>query len=75
MKKELKTSELREMNDVALKKQLDDLQESWYKFRFQQASGQLPDTNKITQVRRDIARVKTIIRERERAAQRGKAGA
>ena len=71
----MKADELRGMTDAELQKQLDDLYESLYKFRFNMASGQLPDTNKLIQVRRDIARVKTFLRERQLAAERGKVGA
>lgn len=67
----MKTGELRSLSDAELHKQLDDLYQAWFNLRFQQTSGQLPDTNKLTQARRDIARIKTVLRERELAATRG----
>ncbi len=71
----MKVGDLRGMTDVELQKQLDDLYESLFKFRFQRASGQLSDPNKLSQVRRDIARLKTVLRERQLATERGKVGA
>lgn len=61
-------SELRNLDDASLKKQLDDLRHELFNLRFQRAAGQLPNFNRLGQVRRDIARVKTLIRARERAA-------
>ncbi len=61
-------AQLRTLDDKALKKQLDDLQQELFNLRFQRAAGQQPNYNRLTEVRRDIARVKTVARERERAA-------
>ncbi|HEY6040576.1 MAG TPA: 50S ribosomal protein L29 [Anaerolineae bacterium] len=71
----MKLTELRALSDAELQKQLDDLYESLFKFRFQRAAGQLSDTNKLPQVQREIARVKTLMRERALAVTRGKVGA
>ncbi len=57
---------LRGMDDAALKKQLDDLYQELFNLRFQRAAGQQPNFNRLTQVKRDIARVKTVQRERAR---------
>lgn len=57
-------SELRAMDDATLKKQLDDLYHELFNLRFQRAAGQMPNFNRLTQVRRDLARVKTVMRER-----------
>ena len=57
-------AQLRSMDNVALQKQLDDLQQEMFNMRFQRAAGQLPNFNRLRQVRRDIARVKTILRQR-----------
>jgi large subunit ribosomal protein L29 len=57
--------QLRSMDNAALQKQLDDLQQEMFNMRFQRAAGQLPNFNRLRQVRRDIARVKTILRQRE----------
>ena len=60
----MEAPQLRSMDDVALQKQLDDLQQEMFNMRFQRAAGQLPNFNRLRQVRRDIARVKTVLRER-----------
>jgi large subunit ribosomal protein L29 len=59
--------ELREMNDAELQKQLDDLYQEQFNLRFQNASGQVKDQNRFKHVRRQIARIKTLQRERELA--------
>jgi len=60
-------AQLRTMDNAALKKQLDDLYQEMFNLRFQRAAGQLSNPNRLGQVRRDIARIKTVLRERERA--------
>jgi large subunit ribosomal protein L29 len=52
------------MDDAALKKQMDDLYHELFNLRFQRAAGQMPNFNRLTQVKRDIARVQTVLRER-----------
>lgn len=59
--------ELRGLNDAELKKQLDDLYQEQFNLRFQNASGQVKDQNRFKTVRRQIARIKTLQRERELA--------
>lgn len=59
--------ELRRLNDAELQKQLDDLYQEQFNLRFQNASGQVPDQNRFKTVRRQIARLKTLQRERELA--------
>lgn len=59
--------ELRRLNDAELQKQLDDLYQEQFNLRFQNASGQVKDQNRFVQVRRQIARIKTLLRERELA--------
>ena len=59
--------ELRGLNDAELKKQLDDLYQEQFNLRFQNASGQVKDQNRFVVVRRQIARIKTLQRERELA--------
>lgn len=56
--------QLRAMDDAALHKQLDDLYQEQFNLRFQRAAGQLANVNRLREVRREIARVKTILRER-----------
>jgi large subunit ribosomal protein L29 len=69
------TAELRAASGTELAKQLDDLYHELFNLRFQRTAGQMPDTNRLKAVRRDIARVKTILREHELAAARGRGGA
>ncbi len=63
------SAELRGMDDTALRKKLDDLFQEMFNLRFQRAAGQLPNYNRLTVVRRDIARVKTVLRERVKAGE------
>ena len=51
-----------------LKQQIEDLSKEAFNLRFQRASGQLENTARVRQVRRDIARIKTILGERARTA-------
>jgi large subunit ribosomal protein L29 len=60
----MNATQLRTMDDAALKKQLDDLYHELFNLRFQRAAGQMPNFNRLTQVKRDIARVQTVLRER-----------
>ncbi len=65
----MQSNELRGMDDAALNKKLDDLFQEMFNLRFQRAAGQLPNYNRLTAVRRDIARVKTVLRERVKAGE------
>ncbi len=60
----MNAADLRTLDDAALKKQLDDLYHELFNLRFQRAAGQLPNTNRLKAVRRDIARVQTVMRAR-----------
>ncbi|MFQ5958397.1 MAG: 50S ribosomal protein L29 [Alphaproteobacteria bacterium] len=51
-----------------LSEQLTALKKEAFNLRFQKATGQLENTARVRQVRRDIARVKTILREKARVA-------
>ncbi len=55
----------REMSDDELKKSLDDSKDELFKLKFQLATGQLDNPMRIKEVKRDIARVRTIMRQRE----------
>lgn len=57
-------AELREMPDEELINQLEGNKEELFALRFQLATGQLDDTNRIRTVRHDIARLLTVLRER-----------
>ena len=63
----MNASDVRTKSDDELKDQLGDLQKEAFNLRFQQASGQLENTARVRQVRRDIARIKTILGERKAA--------
>ncbi len=68
----MKVSKLHDMSNDELTEQLKDLKQELFNLRFQNATGQLGNVMVIKQTKRDIARVKTILREREvkSAAQR-----
>ena len=63
-------AELRDLNDVELSERHDELKEDLFNLRFQLATGQLDNPMLLKQARRDIARVLTVQRERELAADR-----
>jgi large subunit ribosomal protein L29 len=61
----MKASEIRNLSAQELVTRLDDAKQEAFNLRFQSASGQLEDTNRLKLLRRDVARILTIIRERE----------
>jgi len=61
----MKASEIRELSDAELKNKEKDLSEELFNLRFQLATGQLDNTMRIRHVRIDIARIKTILKEKE----------
>ena len=64
----MKAEEVRQKTDDELSDQLGDLQKEAFNLRFQQASGQLENTARVREVRRDIARIKTVLHQRNSAA-------
>jgi len=60
----MKPAEIRAMDEGRLNHQLDELQAEWRNLRFQEAVGKLTATARIGQIRKDIARIKTIQSER-----------
>ncbi|MBI1985078.1 MAG: 50S ribosomal protein L29 [Rhodospirillales bacterium] len=62
----MKVADVRAKSDDELKEQLMDLRKEAFNLRFQAASGQLENTARVRQVRRDIARIKTVLTERHR---------
>jgi len=60
----MNAKELREMSVEALNKKLGDLKEELFNLRFQLAINQLDKPHKITEVKHDIARVMTVLREK-----------
>ena len=61
----MKTKDIRERSDDELRKTLGDLEEQLFKLRFQKSTGQIENPIKIREVRKDIARVMTVITERQ----------
>ncbi len=61
----MKARELRELSEDELLRREEELKDQLFKVRAQQAIGQLENTMKLCNLRRDIARIKTILRERQ----------
>ena len=61
----MKANEIREKTSEELAKELDELKKELFKLRFQHATNQLENPMKIRETKRNIAVIKTIIRERE----------
>lgn len=59
----MKASELRSKDEAALSKELQDLLRAQFSVRMQAATQQLTNTSQIKKTRRDIARVRTVLRE------------
>jgi large subunit ribosomal protein L29 len=64
-----KSSELREMSGDQLTHELRETQQELFRLRFQAATERLDAPSNLKKLRRDIARIKTIQQERERAVQ------
>ncbi len=63
----MKASEVRKMSSQELESKLMDLKKDLFQLRLQHATNQLDNPIRIAQVKRDIARVKTVIRQQELA--------
>ncbi|CEP77496.1 MAG: 50S ribosomal protein L29 [Defluviitoga tunisiensis] len=61
----MRISEIRELTDEELNRELDNLKEKLFQLRFQLEIGQLKNVSSIKLVKKDIARVKTVLKERE----------
>jgi len=61
----VKANKLRELTDEELSKRANDFKEELFNLRFQLATGQLDNPMRIREVKKNIARIKTIQRERE----------
>ena len=57
--------ELREFNDIELEHRLNEAKEELFNLRFQNATGQLDNITRIPEMRRQVARIETLLRERE----------
>ncbi|MBT3321242.1 MAG: 50S ribosomal protein L29 [Anaerolineae bacterium] len=65
----MNATELRQLSIGEIEEKLLDAREELMKFRFQQVTGQLTDTSQVRFVRRDIARMSTILKELEAGAE------
>jgi large subunit ribosomal protein L29 len=70
-----KAAELRELADEDLVERLDAAKEELFNLRFQLATGQLDAPSRMKQLRHDIARIATVLREREIEAERASSSA
>ena len=61
--------EIREKTNEELLQEIDTLKDELFNLRFQQATGQLENTARLKDVKKTIARIKTVLTERENAAQ------
>jgi large subunit ribosomal protein L29 len=61
----MKAKDIRERSQDELNKMLGDLEEQLFKLRFQKSTGQIENPVKIREVRKDIARVLTVMNERQ----------
>ncbi len=64
----MKTEEIRTMQVEQIRTKLSDTREELLKLRFQQVTGQLTDTSRVRILRRDIARMETVLRQMLAAA-------
>lgn len=65
----MKIGELRDKSEDQLKEELTKLKKEQFNLRFQKATGQLEKTSRVREVRRDIARIRTLLNERQSVAQ------
>ena len=61
----MKAGEIRDLSRDELLQRVRDMEEQIFKLRMQKSMGQLEAANKVSSVRRDLARVKTILREKQ----------
>ena len=66
----MKARELRDLPDEELAKRLTESRDELFRLRFQAATGALENTARLTLVKRDVARILGVQREREKAAER-----
>jgi large subunit ribosomal protein L29 len=71
--KSVKTNELRDLKSGEIETKLADAREELMKLRFQQVTGQLTDTSRLRILRREIARMQTILHEQSSAEAKGEA--
>lgn len=61
----MKVKEIRDMSAAELKQKLDDLKDELFNLRFRSVTGQLDNPMRINEVRKSMARIQTVLRERE----------
>ena len=61
----MKAAELRQLSESELQNRLDEAKSELMNLRFQNASGQLADSNRLSALRRDVARILTVLSERD----------
>ena len=61
----MKAKQVHEMTDQELQEKLASLKDELFNLRFRHATGQLENANVLSSIKKDISRVKTVIRERE----------
>jgi len=65
----MKATEIRELSDEELNNKESELKDQLFKLKFQHALGQLENAEKIKNVKKDIARIKTILTEKSKGAE------
>ncbi len=60
----MKARELKEMSEGELRQKEKEITEEYFNLKFQHATGQLENTERLPQVRKDLARVKTLLRRK-----------
>ncbi len=65
----MKAQDIRELTDEEIQDRLKELKEEQFRLRFRSATMDLENPKLLSQIRRDIARIKTVVRERELAQQ------
>ncbi len=66
-----RASELRNLSEAEVARKLDEAHQELFNLRFQYSTGQLKNTTRLSEVKHEIARLRTLLRERELAASRG----
>ncbi|MDD3821461.1 MAG: 50S ribosomal protein L29 [Bacilli bacterium] len=61
----MKTKEIRDLTTEEIEKKINEVKQEIFNLRFQQATGNLEKPNRLKELRKQVARMKTIIRERE----------
>lgn len=63
----MRAREIQGLSAAEIQRRLDEAYQELFNLRFQAVTGQLKNSNRLTEVKRDIARLKTVLREREMA--------